>query len=125
MHPATRSIFVFGVYLVINGVSQILFAPAMAANVGLPQGAEVAMRPLGMLLTIFGAMLIAVARQQIVPFFRITIWTRLMATTGLTVFVSLGLLPPAFLVFAAIDGLSAAWTWSAMREPGPAAAAAG
>jgi len=123
MHPATRSMYVFGVYLVITGLSQITFGAQMAANMGLPQGSEVVMRPLGLVLAIFGTMFIASARQQIVPFFRITVWTRLIAVTGLILFVVLGLLPVAFLAIAAIDGATAAWTWAGLRAPGPAAAA--
>lgn len=117
MHPATRSILVFGVYLVINGLSTAILAPTMAASMGLPAGAEAGLRPLGIVLTIFGTFLIAAARQQLVPFFGYTVWGRAIAVVGLSTFISLGLLPTQFLAIVAIDGLTALWTWSRMRAP--------
>ena len=115
MHPATRSVLVFGIYLVLNGLVTATMAPMMAANMGLPAGAEVGLRPLGIVLTIFGSFLIAAARQQLIPFFGYTVWGRAMAVTGLTAFLALGLLPVQFWAIVAIDGLSALWTWAGMR----------
>lgn len=123
MHPATRSILVFGVYLVINGLATAILAPTMAGNMGLPAGAEAGLRPLGIVLTIFGTFMITAARQQLVPFFGYTVWGRAMAVVGLSIFISLGLLPTAFLAIVAIDGLSALWTWARMRAPAPMTAA--
>ena len=117
MHPATRSIQVFGVYLVLNGLVTLSAPGVMAGNMGLPAGAEVGLRPLGIVLTIFGGFLLASARDQLVTFFTYTVWGRAFAVAALLVNIGLGLLPMAFLGIVAIDGLSALWTWSRLRAP--------
>jgi hypothetical protein len=117
MHPATRSIQVFGVYLVLNGAITASLPGLMAGNMGLASGAEVALRPLGILLMIFGGFLLAAARDQLIPFFGYSVWGRAFAVTVLLTFIALRLIPPAFLGIVAIDGLSALWTWSRMRGP--------
>ena len=123
MHPATRSIQVFGVYLVLNGALTAAMPGLMAGNMGLPAGAEIALRPLGIVLTIFGGFLLAAARDQLVPFFGYTVWGRAFAVTVLLAFIGLRLLPAAFFAIVAIDGLGALWTWARMRAPAPMAAA--
>jgi hypothetical protein len=117
MHPATRSIQVFGVYLVLNGLMTALMPSLMAGNMGLPAGAEIPLRPLGLLLTIFGGFCLASARDQLVAFFGYTVYGRAFAVTLLAIFVAMGTLPTPFLGIIAIDGLSALWTWSRMRAP--------
>lgn len=117
MHPATRSIQVFGVYLVLNGLMTALMPSLMAGNMGLPAGADLALRPLGLVLTIFGGFLLASARDQLVPFFRYTVYGRAFAVTMLLIFIGLGALPMTFFGIVAIDGLSALWTAARLRTP--------
>ena len=123
MHPATLSIQVFGVYLVLNGLFTAIMPGVMAGNMGLPAGSEVALTPLGIVLTIFGGFLLAAARDQDVQFFGYTVWGRAFAVTMLLIFIGIGRLPMMFLAIVAIDGLTALWTWSRMRAPAPRVAA--
>lgn len=117
MHPATRSVFVFGLYLLISGVMMAVRPDMTVANMGLPAGAEVSLRPLGAVLGITGLFYIAAARQQVVPFFAFTVWGRVLAVTSLVVFVALQSLPTGFVGIAAIDLAGALWTWARMRTP--------
>ena len=120
MHPATRSVFVFGIYLLLSGVMMAVRPDMTVANMGLPAGAEVSLRPLGAVIGIFGLYFLAAARQQVVPFFAFTVWGRMVAVASLVVFVAMGLLPAGFLGIAAIDLAGALWTWARMRTPAPA-----
>ncbi len=124
MHPATRSVFVFGVYLVISGLVMAARPDISVSNMSLPAGAEVPLRPFGMVLGIIGFFYIAAARQQIVAFFPLTVWGRAIAVSGLLLFVALGQLPTAILMNAAIDAAGALWTWARLRAPAVRRAAA-
>jgi hypothetical protein len=115
MHRATRSIVVFGVYLLITSAVSVFVPRAVLALIGISPEADVILRMLGIALGVMGLFYLAAARGQVVPFFQWTVWGRFVVATGQVVLVALGLAPPAYLAVSTIDALGAVWTWARCR----------
>jgi hypothetical protein len=116
MSRAARSVFVFGLYLIVTGV--VLFAaPNMILSlIGVPHTAEPWIRVLGLPMGVMGAFHVAAARADLVPFFRFTLWGRFVPLIGLVTLVLLHLAPPILTAFGLVDVGGALWTWAALRK---------
>lgn len=122
MSHAARSIQIYGVYLLITGVSMTVVPNMMLGSLGIPPTGEGYIRMLGLVLGILGLYYLAAARADVIPFFRWTVWGRAIAVIGVIALISLGIAPAAFLGTAALDAASAIWTAIALRTVAVAAA---
>ncbi len=121
MTRAATSILVFGVYVVIVGLTLILSPNTLLGLLGIAPTTEVYIRILGLVAFVVGLYYCAAARQGVAPFFRWTLWGRGLVVVGLISFVALRLAPAVLATFGVIDALGATWTWFALRATrGPA-----
>jgi hypothetical protein len=118
MTRAARSVFVFGIYLVCNGL--ILFAApnTLLALLRLTPTTEPWIRILGIPVGVMGTFHIAAARGDVVPFFRFTVWGRPIVLLGVASLVVLQLAPPVVIAFGLVDAAGAFWTRAALRKEG-------
>jgi hypothetical protein len=113
--PAT-SVFVFGIYLCALGVTLILAPNVLLGLAGFASTTEVWIRVLGAVVAVLGAYYVQAARYEVVPFFRMTIWGRLLVLVFFLLFALVRLAPPMLVLFGAVDGLGAFWTASALAR---------
>jgi hypothetical protein len=114
---AGKSIFYFGFWVVICGIS-LLFFPAFCLGVA---GIEL---PDYIIVRIFGLVLLYLSVYYFVaghypafhPFYRATVFTRSSALAVVIVFVLLGMAKPIVIGFVIVDALGAAWTGLALRK---------
>jgi hypothetical protein len=124
MHPATRSIKFFGIYVVLTGIG-LLFAPALAlAPLGLAAPTEVWVRVLGALAIVVGYYYWACGSAGALAFFRASIRGRMLFAALMLLLVVLFNAPAQLLLFGVIDLLGAAWTAQGMRAGPPEDASA-
>jgi hypothetical protein len=119
MSNAARSIFIFGVYIIVSGTFALL-APNMVVTLfGLPPSSEVLIliRFVGLVFAILGGYYVQSARHNLVPFFGMTVVGRLVLVAGMAGFVLLGLTKPNLLLLAIGDFLGAIWTGLSLRKP--------
>jgi hypothetical protein len=116
VNNASRSILVFGVYIVVSGLT-LIFAPNMLLGLlGLPATSEVWIRGMGVLGIVLGLYYVQAARDNNVAFFRMTFWGRVAFMLGIS---ALGLLTPGYAVltvFGLIDLVGAIYTWITLRQ---------
>jgi hypothetical protein len=116
MSAAAKSIFGFGLYIVFMGLS-LLFVPHLILPLfGLAAPQEVWVRVLGALALALSLYYFNSARQELVPFFRMTVPGRIGFGVLLII---LGVVTPgslALILFAAADLAGAAWTWWALKK---------
>ncbi len=116
MSNASKSIFVFGIYIICTGLI-LIFAPNMLlALIGLPIATEVWVRALGIIGAILGLYYIQAARENLIGFYRMTIWGRVFVMLG---FTSLAVLTPgsrAIILVGLVDFCCAIWTWLALQQ---------
>lgn len=116
MSKPARSIFLFGIYLVVLGVTLVAVPNLLLSLFGFAETREVWIRVVGMLVLFLGAYDVQAARQEWDGFIRLSVLLRVSVPAFFGAFVLAGLAPPVLLLFAAADFAAAVWTWLALRE---------
>jgi uncharacterized membrane protein len=116
MSNSARSVTIFGIYLVLSGLSFILIPNILLPTFGLATTTEVWVRVVGLVALILGVYFLNSARANDRRFFRDTVLGRVMFCTGVILFVMAGWGSPVLILFGLIDLAGAAWTWSALRR---------
>ena len=102
MSRAAKSIFIWGILMVLLGVCS-LFSPNFFLPIfGLPSTAEVWIRAFALLLALLGGYYLYCAWNNDVIFFRVTIPGRFLFALGLATFVTLCFVKPILLLLGAI-----------------------
>ena len=120
MSNSARSVFVFGLYLVVLGIVLLVAPNFLLGMFFLPGTTEVWIRVVGMLLLFLGYYYLQAARSEMTGFFRWTVFVRPTVIIFFAAFVLLGLASPPLILFGVVDLLGAIWTGLALRSPKPA-----
>lgn len=116
MSKSARSVFVFGLYLVVLGIVLLVVPNFLLGMFFLPSTTEVWIRVVGMLLLFFGFYYAQAARKEMVDFFQWTVYVRSTVILFFAVFVLLGFASPPLILFGVVDLLGAIWTGLALRS---------
>jgi hypothetical protein len=116
MHRAARSVLVWGVYLIVAGLGFLFIPNVLLPLFGSPTTTEVWVRVVGLLVAIIGGYYVYCARNNVLPFIKITVPGRLTFALGALGLVLWGLAPPSLLLIGGLDVIGAIWTWSSLRS---------
>jgi hypothetical protein len=116
MTRAAKSIFTWGVLMLLFGAGYLLAPNFFLPLFGFSQTAEVWIRVMGLLIAILGGYYLYCARHNDVIFFRATVSGRIAFALGLVALVLLDVSKSALLILAATDTCGAIWTWRALKE---------
>ncbi|MFC1529934.1 hypothetical protein ACFL6R_04360 [Gemmatimonadota bacterium] len=125
MSRSARTLFVFGIYLLLLGPVLILVPNALLSVFGVPPTDEVWIRVVGVLAMVIGFYDLAAAKHELIDYFRATVPVRLMVLLAFALFVILDMVHPALLIFGFIDGAGAVWTALSLRAEKQIPAATG
>ncbi len=117
MSKAARSLFVFGIYLIVIGLGFILTPNLVLRLFGFPETSEPWIRVMAMLLLFLAYYYIFASRKELTEFIRITVYVRASVILFFAAFVLLDLAQPMLLLFGAVDLVAAIWTWLSLRQP--------
>jgi hypothetical protein len=117
MSSSARSVFVFGLYLVVFGIILVVAPNILLGMFFVPHTAEVWIRVVGMLVLILGFYYTQAARKEMIDFFRWTVYARSTVIVFFAAFVLLDFVSPTLILFGAVDLLGAIWTGLALRSP--------
>ena len=115
MSNAARSIYVFGIYLIVIGGILMGSPNTLLSMLGIAPTSEPWIRIMGMLVMVIGMLDVACARTEQTGFFRATVYTRTFALICFVAFAAMGIAPSILILFGAIDAAGALWTYSALR----------
>jgi hypothetical protein len=116
MNNATRSILVFGIYIICAGLSLVFIPNVLTGIVGLPPTTELWSRAFGALAAVLGLYYLQAVRKRNIGFYRMTVTGRVVFASSLA---AMGLLTPgyqALILFGTVDLLGAIWTGLALRQ---------
>ncbi len=116
MSNSAKSVFVFGIYLVVLGITFVVIPNVQLALFRLPVTDEVWIRVVGMLLILLAFYYIQAARKELTDFFQWTVYARASVILFFITFVVLGLAQSTLILFGVVDLLAAVWTHLALRS---------
>jgi hypothetical protein len=116
MSNIAKTLFVFGLYMLVLGVTLVLFPNFLLSLFHVPATNEVWIRVVGMLVIFLGIYDIVAAKGELKLLIVCSIPVRFSVNVFFTLFVITGLAPPILLLFGAIDFAGALWTWSALKK---------
>jgi hypothetical protein len=123
MTHAARSIYVFGIYLIVIGGILMGSPNTFLAVFGIAPTSEPWIRIAGMLVMVIGMLDVACARREQTGFFQATVYTRTFALIVFAAFALFGIAPRILILFGLIDAAGALWTHTALRRSSKAAIA--
>ena len=118
--PATLSMQVFGIYVMLTGLTLIASPNTLLGLFGIAPAAEIWIRVVGLLALIVGYYYWACGRAGALAFYRASIPGRLAFCAGCLLLVLLAGAPAQLLLFGIVDVAGAAWTGWALRRRTPA-----
>ena len=116
MTPSAKSVFYFGIYITLAGLSLLFFPNFLLSVIGLENTNEVWIRFAGILLTELSVYYIIAAKKQLFTIFRVTVFTRCTIIILFSALVYLEMMKPVMLAFGAIDFAGGVWTYLAMKK---------
>ncbi len=116
MSKAAKSVFIFGIYELVLGISLMAIPNPLLAVFGFPCTHDVWIRVTGLLVCVFAVYDFQGARHELIDFFRWTVYARSSVILFFTAFVLSGLVNPMLILFGVVDLLGAIWTALALRK---------
>jgi hypothetical protein len=115
MSKAARSLFVFGVYVLVVGIAFLAVPETLTSMLKLPAATAGWARMIGLLAVVIGVYDITAARAECLPYVRASIPVRFGFAIGCVLLVVAGQMPVTLLPLAAIDVAGALWTMFVLR----------
>jgi hypothetical protein len=116
MKNSSKSILVFGIYLIGMGVGFIAMPNILLSLLGFPPTVEVWSRVVGVLALSLAFYYIQAARADLTLFVQWTVYTRIAAFLFFTGFTIVNLAGPMMILLGSVDLVSALWTEGALRK---------
>lgn len=116
MTAAAKSVYYFGFYLYIVGITLIAAPNFLLTTLKLPETNEVWIRVVGVLVIAIGYYYHRAGAGNIDAFFKLTIPTRGFVFLAFFSFALLEYVSPMLILFGGIDLLGASWTWVALKN---------
>ncbi|ASS75515.1 hypothetical protein CIG75_11330 [Tumebacillus algifaecis] len=120
MTSAAKSMFVFGIYLLILSMSCLIWPNTVIEliGIGVPGEASVFIRFSGMMALFLALYYFMAARREHREFMWWTVYTRPLVFAFCTVFVLSGAFPSIAAFVGVFDIVTACWTYLALRAAG-------
>lgn len=116
MTMAARSVYVFGIYLLVLGGILVGSPNTLLAVFRLPTTTEPWIHVLGVTVLAIGMLDVASARAEQTAFFRATVWVRVFVFASFIGLTLARMAPPVLVAFGVVDLAGAIWTFAALRK---------
>ena len=116
MTASSRSIYYFGLYLLILGITLTVVPNMFLATFQLAETSEIWIRVLGVVVFNIGIYYVFMAPADHTLFLTLSVYTRFLILFWFVVFVVLGWAPPQLILFGLVDAAGATWTYLTLRK---------
>lgn len=116
MNNSSKSVLVFGAYLIGMGVGFVAMPNVLLGMLGFPATDEVWSRVVGVLALVLAFYYIQAARSEVRPFLQWTVYTRMAVFLSFVGFTVTGVAGPMMIVLGSADLAGALWTEWALRK---------
>jgi hypothetical protein len=115
MSRSAKSVFYFGIYLLLIGVLLASIPQQFITTLQLPAMPDAWARLLGVLVLILGGYYLIGGRNNLSPFIKATVYLRLLFVAATIVLFASGAMPKEILPLGIIDLLGAVWTQLSLK----------
>ncbi|MEK6782168.1 MAG: hypothetical protein AABY93_10700 [Bacteroidota bacterium] len=116
MTSAAKSVYYFGFYLLLTGITLTAFPNMLLALFQIAETTEVWIHVLGAIVFAIGLYYVFMAPSNNILFFTLTAYIRASIFLWFIVFVLIDWAPPQLILFGLVDMAGAAWTYMALRK---------
>ncbi len=116
MTPASKSVYYFGFYLLITGVTLTVTPNLLLSMFQIPETTEVWIRVLGAVVFGLGLYYVFMAYSNNGLFLMLSVYVRIYILISFIIFAVMGWAPWQLILFGLIDAAGAAWTYGALRN---------
>lgn len=116
MKSAAKSVYYFGFYLVLIGVTLTAVPNFLLSTFLLPETNEVWIRILGVIVFNIGILYIVMAQTNHKLFLTMTVYLRGSILLWFILFVSIGWAPATLILFGLVDFGGAFWTYLELKQ---------
>ena len=116
MMRASKTIYYFGFYLLIIGVTLIVVPNFLLSLFQIEATKEIWIRVLGAVIVDVGFLYIYMAPANHILFLTLTVLARLSILVWFAAFVVLGWAPSQLIIFGLIDAAGATWTYISLKN---------
>lgn len=116
MSAAAKSVFYFGLYLYLVGLTLMIAPEFLLSLTQMPSTKEVWIRVVGVLTIAIAFYYQQAGSKNIVAFFPLTVVVRLFVFLSFIGLVLLNFVSPVLIVFGVVDFIGAVWTWRSLKK---------
>src|SRR5690348_10481223 len=116
MTKGSRTIYFFGIYLMLLAVSLMAFPNTLLGMFQIPATNEIWIRVLGAVVLDIGILYVFMAPANSALFMMLTVYVRISILVWFILFAMLGMAPPQLVLFGLLDAAGAAWTYFTLRK---------
>jgi hypothetical protein len=116
MTHASKTIYYFGFYLLITGITLIVVPNFLLSLFQIEATSEIWIRVLGAVVIDIGFLYVYMAPANHTLFLTLTVFARYSILVWFTAFALLGWAPTQLVLFGLIDGAGATWTYLALKN---------
>ena len=116
MNNAAKTLYYFGIYLYVIGLTLIFVPNLLLSTLQIPETNEVWIRVVGVLAFCIGFYYNRSGAANNTSFFKLSVTARIFVFLTFTGFVLLKFVSPLLIVFGTIDLAGAIWTWMALKK---------
>ncbi len=116
MTSAAKSLYYFGFYLLILGITLTVFPNILLSLFQIAETSEVWIRVLGCVVFGIGLYYVFMAPSNNTLFLTLSVYVRFSILLWFIVFVLMGWAPAQLILFGLADAAGAAWTYLSMKK---------
>lgn len=116
MTPAAKSVYYFGFYLLITGITLTVFPNMLLSAVQIAPATEPWIHVLGAVVFNIGVLYVLMSRTNNILFLTLTVYLRAAILLWFAIFVVIGWAPSQLLLFGLVDMAGAVWTYAGLRK---------
>ncbi|GGD96612.1 hypothetical protein [Planktosalinus lacus] len=118
MSKSAKSVFIYGLYLALNGLLLLCVPNLLLNSLGIEPTTEVWVRLAGILLMAISVYYFLAAKYELVVIMKATAFIRFTIIFFFTAFVFLKWVSPSIVIISVIDFLGGAWTFIMLKKEG-------
>ncbi len=118
MSKSAISVFIYSIYLAINGLMLLLVPNVLLNSLGIGPTTEVWIRLAGILLMALAVYYFLAAKYELIVIMKATAFIRFTIIFFFIAFVMLNLVSSSIIIISIIDFLGGAWTYLMLKKEG-------